>query len=177
MGARPLPGTHRQNNVPFVQTSFFQKRERKLTGEHPCDDSSPGKNSPLSVFCWCVLLQRAGGKRFVLAGCCALPWSGVLGTSYSVMVLNWFSPANVLRGGGKVTPITLPRPLTPRDSRGISGMPSRQARTIWKSLALLSGEKNSLGLSNLKKNLVVLSSESLMTHQTVEEEVVPRRVE
>ena len=71
----------------------------------------------------------------------ALPWSGVLGTSYSVMVLNWFSPANVFRGGGENTPITLPRPLTPRDSRGVSGMPSRQARTIWKSLALLSGEK------------------------------------
>ena len=71
----------------------------------------------------------------------ALPWSGVLGTSYSVMVLNWFNPANVFRGGGEHTPITLPRPLTPRDSRGVSGMPSRQARTIWKSLALLSGEK------------------------------------
>ena len=66
----------------------------------------------------------------------ALPWSGVLGTSHSVMVLNWFSPANVFRGGGENTPITLLRPLTPRDSRG-----SRQARTIWKSLALLSGEK------------------------------------
>ena len=56
-------------------------------------------------------------------------------------------------------------------------MPSRQARTIWKSLALLPGEKNSLGKSNLKKKLVVPSSESVMTHQTVEEEVVPRRVE
>ena len=70
----------------------------------------PGRISTLSVFCRCVLLQKAGGKRFVLAGCCALPWSGVLGTGMSVMVLNWFSPARVPRGGGKVTPITLPRP-------------------------------------------------------------------
>ena len=51
--------------------------------------------------------------------------------------------------------------------------PERSGR----SLALLPGEKNSLGLSNLKKKLVVPSSESLMTHQTIEEEVVPSRVE
>ena len=89
----------------------------------------PGRVSTLAVFCRCVLLQKAGGKRFVLAGCCALPWSGVLGTGMNVMVLNWFSPTHVPRGGGKVTPITLPRPSTPRDSRGISGMPSRQAKS------------------------------------------------
>ena len=91
------------------------------------------------------------------------------------MVVNWFSPAHVPRGGGKVAPITLPRPLTPRDSRGISGKPSRQARTKWKIVGSSSRRENSLGLSNLKKKLVVPSSESLMTHQTIEEEVVPRR--
>ena len=72
----------------------------------------------------------------------ALPWNGVLGTSYGVMVLNWFTPANVFRGGGEHTPITLPRPLTPRDSRGISGMPSpakpERSGSRW---LLLSGEK------------------------------------
>ena len=93
------------------------------------------------------------------------------------MVLNWFSPANVFRGGGEHTPIPLPRPLTPRDSRGVSGMPSRQARTKWKIVGSSSRRENSLGLSNLKEKLVVPSSASLMTHQTVEEEEVPRRVE
>ena len=152
VGARPLPGTHRQNNVPFCPGKTFQKRERKLTGEHPCGDPSPGKNSPLSVFCRCVLLQRAIGKRFVLAGCCALPWSGVLGTGMSVMVLNWFSPARVPRGGGKVTPITLPSPLTPRDSRGISGMPSRQARSKSKLDGSSFRRENSLGFSKSKRS-------------------------
>ena len=83
----------------------------------------------------------------------ALPWSGVLGTSFGVMVLNWFSPSDVFRGGGKVTPITLPRPLTPRDSRGVSGMPSRQARTKWKIVGSSSRREKLTGLVQLEEEV------------------------
>ena len=80
VGARPLPGTHRQNNVPFVQASFFKNGRGTQPVSIRAMTLRPGRVSTLSVFCRCVLLQKAGGKRFVLAGCCALPWSGVLGT-------------------------------------------------------------------------------------------------
>ena len=60
---------------------------------------------------------------------------------------------------------------------GSRACPLAKPEQSGRSLALLPGDKNSLGLSNLKKKLVVPSSESLMTHQTIEEEVVPRRVE
>ena len=67
------------------------------------------------------------------------------------MVLNWFSPANVFRGGGEHTPITLPRPLTPRDSRGISGKPSRQARTKWKIVGSSFRREKLTGLVQLEE--------------------------
>ena len=74
--------------------------------------------------------------------------------------------------------VKYPNHSTPRDSRGISGWPSRHGRTKWKKIVGSSFRREiSLGLSNLKKKLVVPSSKSLMAHQTIEEEVVHRGVE
>ena len=66
------------------------------------------------------------------------------------------------RGGGKI-PQSLCRDLQHHVTHeGSRESPLAKPERSGRSLALLPGEKNSLGLSDLKKKLVVPSSESLM---------------
>ena len=68
-GRQTFAGDSSTEQWPFIQARFFQNGRGTQPVSIRAMTLRPGRVSTLAVFCRCVLLQRAIGKRFVQAGC------------------------------------------------------------------------------------------------------------